>query len=83
MMCVATIPAAAIAPPADALPVDMPILADPVADMRRDSDAPTGREDVAAAKPIRAEAMSDVEKSMLIVVFWYVGRVTELSVSSM
>jgi hypothetical protein len=88
MMCVFTIPAAAmapgaIAPAADELPVDMPILADFVADIRRDSDAATASEDVAAAKPIRAEAMSDVEKSMLSVVFWFVGRVTELSVSSM
>jgi hypothetical protein len=88
MMCVLTIPAAAIAPgaivpAADEPPVDMPILADFVADIRRDSDAATASEDCAAAKPIRAEAMSDVEKSMLSVVFWFLERVTELSVSSM
>jgi hypothetical protein len=73
-MCVATIPAGAIPAPADGLPVDIPITADFVADLRRDSDAAIAGEDCAAAKPIRAEAMSDVEKSMLIVVFRFVGR---------
>jgi hypothetical protein len=68
-MCVFTIPAAAIAPgAADELPVDMPIMADFVADPRRDSDAATASEDCAAAKPMRADIMTDLEKYILIVV---------------
>jgi hypothetical protein len=68
IMCVLTIPAAAIPPGADELPVDIPTLADFVADFRRDSDAATAREDCAAAKPIRADMRTDLEKYILIVV---------------
>jgi hypothetical protein len=66
-MCVLTIPAGAIDPPADELPVDKLPLADRV------SDAAIGREDCAAAKPIRADTMTDFEKYMLIVVLLFLS----------
>jgi hypothetical protein len=55
MMCVLTMPAAALDPDCDAEPVDMLAFAD-------------ATEDCAAAKPKRADTMTDVEKCMLTVV---------------
>jgi hypothetical protein len=65
-MCVLTIPAGVVDPDSDELPLDKLPRADPVAEARRDSDAAT--EDCAAAKPIRADTMTDLEKYMLTVV---------------
>jgi hypothetical protein len=55
MMCVLTMPAGALDPDCDTEPVDMLPRAD-------------ATEDCAAAKPMRADTMTDVEKYMLIVV---------------
>jgi hypothetical protein len=56
MMCVLTMPAGAFDPDCDREPVDMLARAD-------------ATEDCAAAKPMRADTMTDLEKYMLIVVW--------------
>jgi hypothetical protein len=63
---VLTIPAGVVEPGVDELPVDRLPRADAVADARRDSDATMGSEDCAAAKPTRADTMTDFEKYILI-----------------
>ena len=65
-----TIPAGA-PDPEDELAVDKLPTADDVADARRDSDATISFEDVAAAQPMKADTMTDLEKYILIVVQFF------------
>jgi hypothetical protein len=74
-MCVLTIPAGVVDPDSDEPPVDKLPRADAVAEARRDSDAAT--EDCAAAKPMRAETMTDLEKYILFVVLLFFTNWTE------
>lgn len=65
-MCVATVPSGADDPTVASVAVCRLATADDVADMRRDSDAAIIS--VAAAKPIKAEAMTDLKKYILMCV---------------
>lgn len=71
-MCVLTMPAGVAEPDAKE-PVDKLPAADAVADASRDSDAATEECVVAAAKPIRADTMTDLEKYIFEVVWFFLS----------
>lgn len=80
-ICVLTIPEGVVDCDSDPLPVDTLPLADAVADASSfDSDA--AMDDCAAAKPMRADTTSDLEKNILIAVllFGWIGYCSITSV---